>query len=150
MMRIMNISKAKLAASDKSESTAGDQSVHTLKWMIVFIGINCYLFMAVSGFLAIWQGDYLRIIGDEIVGRAGPWTWWASIVGVDPFSDWIKFYFLSAGLFGLSGTIFFALYAQYAWLPLLICTIFSLWCIWLGTGFFLIMIMLLLIWRMIR
>lgn len=104
-----------------------------IKWVVVFLAVMNFGFMAFDGGRALVKGDYIRPQSGKYAGQLGPWTKLVLKIGIEPESTAMKMIFLIWGLAGLAITAFFILNVKWAADGLMIINFLSLWYLVPGT-----------------
>lgn len=104
-----------------------------IKWVVVFLAVMNFGFMAFDGGRALIKGDYIRPKSGKYEGQLGPWAKLVSKSGMNPESTTMKIVFLAWGLFGLAITFCFILNINWAGKALLVINFLSLWYLIPGT-----------------
>ena len=118
-----------------------------IKWVVVFLALMNFGFMAFDGSRALVKGDYIRPKSGEYAGQLGPWSKLVSKIGINPESTTMKVIFLIWGLTGLFITVCFILKMSWAVNGLIMINILSLWYLVPGTISSAIQVVLLFIRR---
>lgn len=114
-----------------------------MKWIIGFLAVLNFGYMAIDGGLALITGSYITPSSGEYKGQLGPWSRLADAVGIAPESTLMKGVFVVWGVAGLVITILFLKDpARYKTL-LLVANVCSLWYAAAGTASSVIQIVLL-------
>ena len=99
--------------------------------------------MTYDGARALLKGDYVRPKTGKYAGQLGPWSKLVRKIGVDPESNLMKWIFVIYGTAWLIVIGFYAFGASWGWKAMMAFAIGSLWYLMLGTGFSLLVIILL-------
>ena len=118
-----------------------------IKWVVVFLAVMNFGYMAFDGGRALVTGDYIRPRSGAYAGQLGPWTKIVIKAGIEPESITMKVIFLVWGLTGLAITAGFILKMHWATNGLIIINILSLWYLIPGTISSTLQIVLLLVKR---
>jgi hypothetical protein len=118
-----------------------------IKWVVVFLAVLNFGYMAFDGSRALIKGDYIRPQSGTHAGQLGPWSNLVARIGINPESTTMKVIFLSWGLIGLLITLCFILKMNWATNGLMVMNILSLWYLVPGTISSGLQIILLLIKR---
>ncbi|MGH9844081.1 MAG: hypothetical protein ACREEM_35570 [Blastocatellia bacterium] len=116
-----------------------------LRWVVVILAVTEAGWMAFDGTRALVVGDYVTPSSGDYAGRLGPWTKFASAVGIEPRSTLMKCIFVVYGFAWLIIIGSYAMKAPWAWWAMLVAAICSIWYLWIGTVTSVIVIILLLI-----
>ncbi len=116
-----------------------------IKWIVIFLAVLNFGFMAFDGSRALSKGDYIRPSSGAHAGQLGPWSGLVQKIGIDPESTSMKTIFVIWGIIGLAITAAYALDKPWAWKAMIAINICSAWYAMMGTLSSLIQIVLLLI-----
>lgn len=114
-----------------------------MKWIIVFLALLNFGYMAFDGARALATGSYITPSSGEYKGKLGPWSRLVSAVGIEPEGRLMKTIFVIWGVVGIVIAILFLTdpFKYKTWL--LVANICSLWYAIPGTASSLIQIILL-------
>lgn len=118
-----------------------------IKWIIVFLAIMNFGFMAFDGSRALIKGDYIRPQSGQYAGQLGLWSKLVKAIGINPESTTMKSVFLIWGIAGLIITFCYIFNVSWAKNGLIIMNILSLWYLVPGTITSVLQIILLFIRR---
>lgn len=116
-----------------------------MKWIIVFLAVLNFGYMALDGSRALVTGSYITPSSGEYKGKLGPWSSIVSAAGIEPEGKLMKTIFVVWGVAGLVITMMFLRNpAQYKTV-MLVANVCSLWYAMAGTASSLIQIVLLMV-----
>ena len=98
-----------------------------------------------DGTRALVAGNYTTAKAGPHAGQLGPWSKVISAMGIDPRSGLIKCLHVGLGVVWLLSLIAFVLTPSLGWWGLLLCSIFTLWYLPVGTALSVIELCLLLL-----
>lgn len=101
--------------------------------MIAGIALLIGSWLTFDGMRALVTGDYTTAKSGPHAGQLGPWSKVISTLGIDPRSGLIKGLHVGLGVVWLLSLIAFALNPSLGWWALLLCSIFTLWYLPVGT-----------------
>ena len=114
-----------------------------MKWIIVFLAVLNFGYMAFDGARALVTGSYITPSSGEYKGRLGPWSKAVSAIGIEPEGTPMKTLFVIWGVAGLVITILFLKDPARYKTALLVANLCSLWYAMAGTASSLIQVILL-------
>ena len=116
-----------------------------IKWIIVFLAIMNFGFMAFDGGRALLKGDYIRPRSGTHAGQLGPWSKLVKSIGLDPESTTMKSIFLLWGIAGLIITVCYILNISWTGKGMIFINVLCLWYLIPGTISSVVQIILLLV-----
>ncbi len=118
-------------------------NLSVMKWVIVFLAVLNFGYMAFDGTRALVTGSYITPSSGEYKGRLGPWSKVVSAIGIEPESTLMKALFVIWGVAGLVVTVLFLKDPARYKSVLLVANLCSLWYAFAGTTSSLIQLILL-------
>lgn len=116
-------------------------------WLSLLLIAGIAGWMIYDGTHALIFGNYITPQNGDYAGQLGPWEILVQMVGIDPYSIWMKLIFVFQGLITLTVIVLFLLNKPHAWTGLLIVMLLGMWYLPFGTLINLIALMLLLLTR---
>ena len=114
-------------------------------WLSLLLIAGIAAWMIYDGTRAMFVGEYVTPQSGEYVGQLGPWAILVQMIGIDPYSIWMKLIFILQGLITLTVIVLFLLNTPHAWTGLLLTMLLGMWYLPFGTLINLIALMLLLL-----
>jgi len=116
-------------------------------WLSILLMAGIAAWMIYDGTRAMIIGEYVTPQSGEFASKLGPWAFVAQMIGIDPYSIWMKLIFVFQGLITLTVIALFLLNKPHAWTGLLLAMLLGMWYLPFGTLINLIALMLLLLTR---
>lgn len=104
-----------------------------IRYTVVSVAVLVGGWMLLDGIRALITGSYTTPKTGEYAGRLGPWYRVVAAVGLEPFGLAIKLAHVVLGVSWLAFGWAAFIGASFAWWPLLLTALFSLWYLPFGT-----------------